>query len=729
MSALVGALLLLSMAAGAPGSPQDTTRYADAATAALVARARERHVRQDSLVRDYRALIHTRFDASAGRSRFARLTPLLAHESVARIAWQAPNDLKVAMLGARTKSMLSRFAPRNANVRDEEVRVSFGDRPWFVPRALGDSIRLLGVPETAALHPLAPGADAYYHYAIGDSMIVSLPGHTIRAIAIRVRPRRIGPSLVAGDMWVDAETADVVRLMVTFLGEYLWDTPDENATTADSADARKDSRRAQQILTIQADLEYSLHEGRYWMPYRQVLAITAELNFLIRLAAPLRVITMFSDYQINAGAPLAFDVPIDSLGDRRTSRRYCPRCGDDTGRSNAEQVGYLRTGTWRGGRWEVAVPPADSLRGYAWADSLRLDEDDATAEHIRQSVAELARLEEELPPDLLLRRRFGPAWENVADLVRFNRVQGASVGFGVRLRPHLAFTTLLVSGRYGFADRHVTGSALLRRDAPGGLLEIRAFREVAEVEPWTRGQGIGNSLNAMFTAHDDADYYLAAWGGRVAYAPYHGPLGDVDLAVSYERHRSMATEAGSAVNDLLGGTGVMPPNPVVVEGDFVRALVSPHRRLGAVGLRLGLEGLAGGPGAAVRGWLTAQVPFRVLARTGALSLKSGYALGDSLPQLWFRAGGPATVRGYDYGTRVGAGLWAAQLDVALTRSWLLAPVVFADVGDTFHAGSFSPLVGLGGGLSLLGGWIRVNGSVGLNPRTDFRFDLLFQAPR
>jgi hemolysin activation/secretion protein len=119
----------------------------------------------------------------------------------------------------------------------------------------------------------------------------------------------------------------------------------------------------------------------------------------------------------------------------------------------------------------------------------------------------------------------------------------------------------------------------------------------------------------------------------------------------------------------------------------------------------------------------------LLDRTGTLSLKTGYAVGDSLPQIRFRAGGPGTVRGYDYGTRVGAGAWSAQLDVALTRSWVLAPVVFADVGDTFRPGRFDPLVGVGGGISLLGGWIRVNGSVGLNPGTDFRFDLLFRAPR
>jgi hypothetical protein len=710
-----------------PASSQNSP-YADQATAALVARARQRHLHQDSLVRDYRALVRTRFDASAGKSRFARSMPLLAHESVARVTWRAPNDLRVELLGARTKSQLSRFLPRDADVKDENIRVSFGDRPWFVPRALGDSVRLLGVPETAALHPLAPGAEAYYDYAITDSVTMYLPSHTLRAIAIRVRPRKLGPSLVAGDMWVDAETADVVRLMVTFLGEYLWDAPDSGASPKDSADARNDSRRAQDLLTIQADLEYSLLDDRYWMPYRQVLDITAEVNFLIRLAAPFRVITTFSDYRVNTDAPIAFEVPADSLSDRRTSRRYCPRCGDDERERKAEDVGYSRTGTWSNGRWEMEVPPADSLFAYPWTDTLRLEVDDATAEHIRQSVAELARLKEELPADLLLRRRFGLAWEDVADLVRFNRVQGASVGLGVRLRPRIAFTNVVLSGRYGFTDHRVTGSALLRRDAPGGLFEARAFRDVVEAEPWTQGQGIGNSMNALFAAHDDADYYLAT-GGAIGFTPFGGSFEDVDFRIGVEHQGSMDALATSGLNDALGGSGLFPSNPAVAGGDYVRASIRPTRRIGWSTLSFGVEGLVSDSLVGGRGWVAAQMPFRVLRHTGTLTLRTGYAVGDSIPQLQFRAGGPWTVRGYDYGFRRGAGAWSAQLDVALRRGWLWAPVVFADVGDVYRSGPFDPLVGLGGGVSFLGGLVRFNGSWGVNPESGFRFDLLFRAPR
>jgi hypothetical protein len=730
---VIRGLALAGLAAAAAGvaarAECQEAPYADARTAALVATARQRHLRQDSLVRDYRALVTTRFDASAGASRFARLSPLLAHESVARATWHHPNDLKVEVLGARTRSQLARFLPRDAEVRDDQVRVSFADRPWFVPRALGDSVRLLGVPETAALHPLAPGAESYYDYAVVDSVGMLLPGRTIHAIAIRVRPRRLGPSLVAGDLWVDAETADVVRLMVTFLGEYLWEAPGAEATADDSAEARRDSRLAQQFVTVQADLEYSLNENRYWMPYRQVLTITAEVSLLLRLALPARVITTFSDYAINTDSALAFDVPDDEWSDSTSSRTYCPLCGPDARARRRDAVGYARLGTWDRGRWEVVVPPEDSLDRYAWRDSLRLTMDAATEEHIRRSVADLARLKEDLPPELLLRRRFGLAWETTGDIARFNRVQGFSLGVGVGLRPGIPFSTMVLSGRFGFADERVTGSALLRRDAPGGLFEARVYHHVLEAEPWTSGQSLGNTLNATFAAHDDADYYLAS-GANVAFTAYRGALADVEFRLAAERHRGMETATSSGVNDFLGGSGAFPENPPVAPGDYLRASIRPTRRLGWSTLTLGVEGLLSDSLAGGRGWAAVEVPFRVVQRSGTLSLRTGYAVGDSLPQLEFRLGGPFTVRGYDYGFRRGAGGWSAQLDLALLRrGWLWTPVLFADVGDLYRGGPFDPLVGVGGGLSFFGGFVRLNAAWGLNPETDFRFDLMFRAPR
>jgi hemolysin activation/secretion protein len=128
----------------------------------------------------------------------------------------------------------------------------------------------------------------------------------------------------------------------------------------------------------------------------------------------------------------------------------------------------------------------------------------------------------------------------------------------------------------------------------------------------------------------------------------------------------------------------------------------------------------------VRAWRAVGVPFTLLGRTGVLNLLAGVVRGDPFPQLAARVGGLRTVRGYTYGTRWGRELWAAQLDVALTRNPFVTPAAFVDAGHTFTG---ARLVGVGGGLSILGGLVRFNVAKGVSPGTDVRFDLLLRAPR
>ncbi|HET7038792.1 MAG TPA: ShlB/FhaC/HecB family hemolysin secretion/activation protein, partial [Gemmatimonadales bacterium] len=523
-----------------------------------------------------------------------------------------------------------------------------------------------------------------------------------------------------------ADGSDVVRLQGTVLGDYVWDAPDSAATPDDSAEARRDNRMAQRFITVQLDLEYALLENRFWMPFRQTLALLVEVEFIVKGAMPVRALTTFSEYEINADAPLAFADVADSLLGHE-GRRLCPDGGAHCPARDRRDLGFLNTGLWEEGRWEVRVPPRDSLAGFAWPQPLTLELEPEDEARIRESIADLSRQLERLPDEWVGRRTFSLDWQRLADIARFNRVQGLSLGAGVQFRPGPAFTTLDAAARFGLADERVTGSLTWRREAPDGGLEISAFRSVLEAEPWSRGQSLGNSLNAAFAGHDDADYYLAL-GGSVRYLPYHGMLEDVELTLGFERHRSMVTASGSPVNDFFGGTGVLPPNPPIAQGDYVRAAISRHGRMGPIDLRTGVEALVG-DAAGSRAWTDLRGRFRIAGRSGTISMRSSAAVGEALPQLLFRAGGPATVRGYDYGTRSAKSGWAAQLDVALTRRWIISPVIFADVGDTFRSGPFDPLVGVGGGVSLLGGWIRLNGAFGLNPRTDFRFDLLFGAPR
>ena len=307
--------LLLSLQAPAP-------RYADSATALLIARARERHLQQDAAVHDYHATLVTRLDASVGRGAFARLAPLVAEEQKAEVSWQAPNDVKVVTVGRRFRTVF-----RNADVN------SSWTRPWFIPRFLGDSIRLLSgedFPERAAVHPLSAGAEDYYDYAINDSITLSLPGRTVRAIGVRVTPVRADASLIAGELWLDAQTAETVRLSFVFVGKRLW-VDSIGPTHGDTARADRGDALAQSILRVSGDLEYGLYDQRYWLPYRQAITLDVQLPWFKNLVLPVHFITTFSDVRVNQNPPISFtELPPDTTKHEGRRRRgpVTTRCGD-----------------------------------------------------------------------------------------------------------------------------------------------------------------------------------------------------------------------------------------------------------------------------------------------------------------------------------------------------------------------------------------------------------------
>jgi hypothetical protein len=230
---------------------------------------------------------------------------------------------------------------------------------------------------------------------------------------------------------------------------------------------------------------------------------------------------------------------------------------------------------------------------------------------------------------------------------------------------------------------------------------------------------MGNSLNAMFAGHDDADYYLVL-GGGFTYRWYRGPLTDVEFGAYIERHESKTTEVRPLVPGLFS-EATFRPNPPVVEGGFARVSVRHVGPVGFMEVRQGADLVAGGDSLGARLWASASTRFRVLGRGSAFTVRAGIVRGDELPQLNFSVGGQQTVRGYEYGRRRGREFWSAQLDYALRNSIGFTPVLFVDVGDTFDS---NPLLSTGVGISLLNGLFRFDLSKGLRPSSDVRFDLV-----
>ncbi len=734
--------VLLAVALQAPPDTIRTT-YANPATRALVVRAAARHRAQDTLVSDYRARIRYRLTVSLGRRRWGGASTAAVEEQDAAIAWQRPNDLRVDVVGRRYRS------------RSEELRLSsVFDRPWFVPRGIGDSVRIFSddFPATGALHPLGTGYEAAYHFDLLDSLSVVVPGGPrLKLYSVQVIPRVVGPALVAGRLWLDAETAEVVRFTFRYVGTQLWTRP-EGAERGDSTTARRVNGLINRLLTIDADLEYSLQDGRYWMPYRQSISGTITIPIVSDAVIPFQAITTFDDYEINTGRPVAFSLPLpDSTAadserveireqereQRRDSLRAARDGRDDEGRDEEDSRAWSYADRWPGGRFEVHRPSNDSLALYrGWTDSLEFGgvaEDDR---RVREARAELARIAEELPDLLTGRRAATFAYENLADAIQYNRVQGISLGAGFRVRvPGVSFADVFATARYGFSDQRATARLNFVRDAPGGRLSLGVYRAIADVDPFSPGRTLANSANALFTAHDNADYHLAT-GAALGFVTSLAPSLDLQASLRGERQRSVVREAKSAVNDAFGGSGLFPPNPPIADGDYGVGSVrltgfGPYR------WTLAAEGMAG------EGTTSGRVLGEIRHGRGGprgwtVRAKAGLASADAPPQMQFRLGGMQTVRGFEYGALTGAAFWAAQLDVSPLRG-TIRPVLFIDAGQAAPAADLfgsAALVGGGIGVSVYSPLlrttlIRLDLSHPISPATGgtWRFDLVFSPVR
>lgn len=710
----------------ASGARPDTSAFANPQTEALIQRAVARHGAADQAVRDYTAKFRYRLSFGVGRRRWARVPNAAVEEQEGVVQWAAPNDLRVEILGRRASSRSS----------DLKLSSSF-DRPWFIPRSLTDSIRVFGneIPPRAALHPLAASGAEWYHYRLTDSLQFSSQGRVVRLLGVEVVPRRTGPSLVAGKLWLDAASAELVRISFRFVGSELW----LDADSANSGEDRRLSRLVSRVLTLDADLEYALQDEAHWMPYRQVVSGRVELPWFGELVIPFEARTTFDDYRMNTGTPITFTLPPppavtdpDSVQALARARRDSLR---EEGRKRRRSGGELPedelprddAGRWADGRYEIHRAPGDSLRAYAtWGDSLEFSNDPLDDRQIREVQSDLERLAVDLPTALTGRRRNGFTWERIPDLLRYNRVQGAALGGGYEFTmPGDEFTTVRGEARFGLSDARLMGSVMLRREAPGARWTLRAYRDLRSNDPFGRGNTFGNSLNALFAGHDDADYHLAH-GARLT---REGALGlglELTTTLLVERETSVRREARSWLNDALGGTGDFPANPPVDNGTYGGAEV----RLDGGVLRsrwsLGADVLGNGDRATARLFGSVRRGLWRQGGVATLALRAGVSTARPLAQQAFRVGGAGSVRGFDYGTRRGEAFWTAQLDWPLSRG-VVQPVLFADAGQAAGARALfgsRAIAGGGIGLALLGGAVRFDLS---HPFTQggsgLRFDL------
>ncbi len=715
----VGSFLIVA-ALWQVGTP-DTATYADESTRALIELARVRHMAADSAVRDYQAQLHYRVSFGVGRRQWSDPSTLAVTEQMAAVAWALPNDLRVDILGTREAARLP----------DVTLGSTFS-RPWFVPRTLGDSIRIFGStsPNRAATHPLSAEGDATYRFAAGDSLVLDVAGRRTAIREVRVTPRPGAPSAVVGQLWVDLATGDVVRFTFRFVGTRLW------AELGDEEEEERTSGLVARFLQVDADLEYSLHEQKYWLPYRQVVSGRVTVPFGVNLTVPFEAISTFDDYRVNTGTPVVFDAPFrprweqlspDSARLIRDSIRAERRTGQmpDSLRSR-DRTGYLAGD----GRYQIHRPPVDSLRDYGgWEDSLSLDPVDFDRERLRQALREVAGMAEGLDPTMIGRDWTGIAWDRLAAAFRYNRVQGIAPALIARTRGPFAFSELEGGLRFGTADDRLMASVSLVRDAPSGRMTIAAARDLVDLDPFSRGLQLGNSLSAALSGRDDGGYLLGQ-GLRVRHESGIGRGRDLEWGLLVEHQQSVATAARAGLPRIFSGGWYFPGNVSVREGTAIGAHLQIDQSRYDHDLTLRGEVLS--VDGAVAGRAVAAASFDAVGGWVRTKVRAGYAPGSlSVPQMGMMVGGRESIRGRDFAEAFGEYGWSVQLDIARPGLGALRWGIFADAGQAaaVHDAGDAPVLGaVGVGVSLAGGLIRADLShpVGYNHRNHgVRFDLAF----
>jgi len=582
-------LFPLALGAQQP-APGAAGPWNDAPTLRLVDRAIARRSAQlaDTGLTDYTAQAHgyLTFLAQVGEGFPDPPKVMKTDELAVEVYWRAPDQSKQRIVGRRDTLLL----PTDISYHRDHLAIIQNNFPSIIRLGDGDEVR--DVP-----HPLSPGGRQAYDFAIGDSLMMRTNDRSFEVLMVRVRPKDDRLPRAVGAVYIDRETATVVRMAFSFTRAAL---------------------RDQYLEDVSVVLENGLVEGRYWLPRRQEIEIRRTGSWM--------------------------DFP--SRGIIRGRWEIC--CV----RANAG----LGVDLFRGPE-VVQLPPAE-LRAYpfkgAVLDQLPDDVKAATDDDVR-AVQDAAR--ELVRAGALARvRSTNPAVRSVSDIVRVNRVEGLAFGAGIRRTLGLGLSANL-RARYGFANRRGAGAATLAwQRADGASLTARALDDFADAGDVPEVSGVRNSLAAQEFGSDYTDPYqervLSFGGGR----SYTSGL-RWSLALERRQERALAVHATPSSGRYEPVLAAEPLQSWRAGGDVrhAQAISSGMNATWHVTAFVERERIDAGPRLGQAGWLgrvAATLDLSQATSAGTLVLRSlaGTVVGGfaAPEQRLVRLGGPVTAPGFNY---------------------------------------------------------------------------------
>ena len=455
---------------------QQRTGWVNATSDSLVTRAIARRSMQlaDSTLLSFEANAHgfLAFLAQLGDGSIIQPRVVQSEELVSRLYWWQPGRTVQRLVGRRDTTIL----PARVGYYRDRYQVVMDNLPDLI--RLGDGQDVRDVP-----HPLSQLASSNYEFARGGQVRIRIPGREILVDEVRFRPRDDMKPGAVGSVYLDRETAAVVRLSMAF-------------TRAAIIDRR--------IETLILTLENALVSGRYWLPRRQEVEVVRRATwFEIPARGIVRARWEVSGYVVNERIPPeAIQLP----------------------------------------GWSSA--PADSLRAFPFEgrviDVLPPDIQMASDEDVK---AARAQVESAVRAAALARpSRNALTGRGISDFARFSRTEGFAAGFGAARR--IDAYRVSARGRYGFADQQVKGQiavGALRGLGGETRWQLFAEREYRDVTAPERA-GVTNSLAAMLFGSDYTTQMetcaigLMAGGGS---SPWH-------LRLELEQDRPLAVVANAA---------------------------------------------------------------------------------------------------------------------------------------------------------------------------------------
>jgi hypothetical protein len=715
-------LALLVTAVFAVQNPGDSSAYLDAGARRLVAAARERRETIDRSISAYRARMRERIGVGIRALRRDRM--LYRREIALQIDWRRDSVTRVDVVGARQsvpaavpKPTLPEDLKGDAgdyafDPADERLTLAFGgerDRDSAQDSTRHDDVEFR--------HPLAPGSEAYYRFATGDSSVVVFPdGRAIRLRELRVIPRRLEFRLLSGSFWIDEDSHAVVRALIrpARAFDFEQDLSDEDAK--DIPGFVKPIRAEVRFLTI----DYGLWNGRWWLP--RLIAMDAVATAGSFLQMPVRYERVYDDY----------DVRGDSAP-RRLPRPRAATAAEDSiahaacdAREKAEKIS-CRCSNGHCAAFTVRIPTdtAALLASSALPPPFGATDDSLiTPGEMEQLTHGLGDLPQ-APWQLHVKR---PRW----GLARYNRVEGLGVG----ARGELDLGRLRVDGaaRIATSDAELDLQAGVLRETGGARLRLAAYRRLAAVDPTARSLAIGNSLGALLLGRDDGDYFRAT-GAELTIAPAVTLAQRFALRLYAERQRRATKRTDFSFPHALHDDHVFRPNIAADSADQLGASLTLRTQRGidpAEPQWTADMTLDGGVGTYRFGRMSSTL--RVAAPlgprvAGAVELAGGIADGVVPLQSYWYLGGPGTVRGYGGNAASGDAFWRARLELA-TRWPAARVVVFADAGRAGPREQLSlsrPLTGVGVGASFVDGLVRLDLTRATRSPTGWRLDFYTDA--